>query len=62
MLTGLRRYGRKSLQIKAFAPNTNDSTHGKRCAPKLLLDRPRPIQANRVWVNDITYLPLISRV
>ena len=60
--TGLRRYGRKYLHTKAFTPHTSDSTHRKRCAPNLLLDRPRPIQANRVLVNDITYLPLISGV
>ena len=37
-----------------------DSTHGRRCAPNLVLDQPAPTQANRVWVNDSTYLPLAS--
>ena len=46
--TALRRYGRKALQPKAFTPRTTDSTHGKRCAPNLLLDQPHPTQANRV--------------
>ena len=58
--TGLRRHGRRALQPKAFAPRTTDSTHGQRCAPNLLLDQPRPSQANRVWVSDITYLPLAN--
>ncbi|GAB3637916.1 hypothetical protein GCM10027422_35060 [Hymenobacter arcticus] len=58
--TALRRHGRKALQPKAFTPRTTDSTHGKRCAPNLLLDQPRPTQANRVWVSDITYLPLAN--
>ena len=58
--TALRRHGRKALQPKAFTPRTTDSTHGKRCAPNLLLDRPKPTQANRLWVIDITYLPLAS--
>lgn len=58
--TGLRRHGLQSLQPKSFVPRTTDSTHGQRCAPKLLLDQPRPTQANRVWVSDITYLPLAS--
>jgi putative transposase len=58
--TALRRHGRKALQPKAFTPRTTDSTHGKRCAPNLLLDQPRPPQANRVWVSDITYLPLAN--
>ncbi|AWM35151.1 IS3 family transposase [Hymenobacter nivis] len=58
--TALRRHARKALQPKAFTPRTTDSTHGKRCAPNLLLDQPKPTQANRVWVSDITYLPLAS--
>ena len=58
--TGLRRHGRKALQPKSFVPRTTDSTHGQRCAPNLLLDQPRPTQANRVWVSDITYLPLAN--
>jgi transposase InsO family protein len=58
--TALRRHGRKALQPKAFTPRTTDSTHGKRCAPNLLLDQPTPAQANRVWVSDITYLPLAN--
>ena len=58
--TALRRHGRKALQPKAFTPRTTDSTHGKRCAPNLLLYQPRPTQANRLWVSDITYLPLAN--
>jgi hypothetical protein len=58
--TGLRRHGRKALQPKAFVPRTTDSTHGQRCAPNWLLDQPKPTQANRVWVSDITCLPLAS--
>jgi len=58
--TGLRRHGRKALQPKSFVPRTTDSTHGQRYAPNLLLDQPRPTQANRVWVSDTTYLPLAS--
>jgi putative transposase len=58
--TALRRHGRKALQPKAFTPRTTDSTHGQRCAPNLLLNQPRPAHANRVWVSDITYLPLAN--
>ena len=49
--TGLRQHGRKALQPKSFIPRTTDSTYGQRCAPNLLLDQPRPTQANRVWVS-----------
>jgi transposase InsO family protein len=58
--TALRPHDRKALQAKAFVPRTTDSTHGKRCAPNLLLDQLKPTQANRVWVSDITYLPLAN--
>ena len=46
--TALRRHGRKALQPKAFTPRTTDSTHGKRCAPNLLLDQPKPTWANHL--------------
>ena len=58
--TALRRHERQALQPKSFVPRTTDSTHGRRCAPNLLLDQPTPTQANRVWVSDITYLPLAN--
>jgi transposase InsO family protein len=56
----MRRRGLHALQPKAYAPRTTDSTHGLRCAPNLLLDQPKPTQANQVWVSDITYLPLAN--
>ena len=60
--TAMRRRGLRALQPKAFTPRTTDSTHGLRCAPNRLLDQPKPAQANRVrvWVWDITYLPLAN--
>ena len=58
--TGLRRHGREALPPQSFVPRTTDSTHGQRCAPNLLLDQPRPTQANRVWVSGLTCLPLAS--
>ena len=58
--TALRRHGRKVLQPTAFTPRTTDSTPGQRCAPNMLLDQPKPTQANRVRGSDITYLPLAN--
>ena len=58
--TAMRRRGLYALQPKAYTPRTTDSAHGLRCAPNRLLDQPTPTQANRVWVSDITYLPLAS--
>jgi transposase InsO family protein len=56
----MRRRNLQALQPKAFAPRTTDSTHGLRGAPNRLLDQPKPTRANRVWVSDITYLPLAN--
>ena len=58
--TGLRRHGRQALQPKAYIPRTTDSTHELHCAPNLLLDQPKPAQANLVWVSVIAYLPLAN--
>ena len=58
--TDLRRHHRRALQPKAFAPRTIDSTPGQHSAPNLLLDQPRSAQANRMWVSDSTYLPLVN--
>jgi len=44
----------------SYTPRTTDSTHGLRCAPNWLLDQPKPMQANQVWVSDSTYLPLAN--
>ena len=57
---GVRREGLHARQPKAFTPRTTGSTHGLRGAPNRLLDQPKPTQANRVWVSDITYLPLAN--
>ena len=56
----MRRRALHALQPKAYTPRTTDSTHGLRCAPNRLLDQPKPTQANRVWVSDITCLPLAN--
>ena len=58
--TALARWGLRALQPKAYTPRMTDSTYGLRCAPNRLLDQPPPTQANRVWVSDITYLPLAN--
>ena len=56
----MRRRGPRALQPKAFTPRTTDSTHGLRCSPNRLLDQPKPTRANRIWVSDITCLPLAN--
>ncbi len=50
----------RPIQPRSFVPRTTDSRHTMGYSPNLLLDRPRPIGPNQVWVSDITYIPLAS--
>jgi putative transposase len=47
-----------AIQPKSFRPRTTDSRHRLGYSPNLLLDSPPPCGVNRVWVGDITYIPL----
>jgi transposase InsO family protein len=46
----------KARQKRAFRPKTTDANHSHPIARNLLATQPRPQQANRVWVGDITYV------
>lgn len=50
----------RPIQPRSFVPRTTDSRHTLGYSPNLLLDRPRPTGPNKVWVSDITYIPLAS--
>jgi putative transposase len=55
----------KAIQPKSFVPKTTDSSHGKRACANLLLDEQKkfiglPTAPDRIWVSDITYIPLAS--
>ncbi len=55
----------KAIQPKRFVPKTTDSSHGiKACANLLLNEQGKfiglPTAPNRIWVSDITYIPLTS--
>jgi len=52
--------GLVAIQPRSFVPRTTDSRHGKRVSPNLLLEVPLPEGPNRIWVGDITYIPLIN--
>ena len=54
----LKIQGLRAIQPKSFVPKTTDSRHGLGFSPNLLLDIPDPTAADRLWVGDITYLPL----
>ena len=54
----MREDGLRAIQPPKFVPRTTDSKHGKRVCPNLLLNQPKPIKPNQVWVSDITCVPL----
>lgn len=54
----LRKHGLRAIQPRSFVPRTTDSRHPYPISPNLLLDSPFPAACNRVWVGDITYVPL----
>jgi len=62
---GRRRIGRLmdemelvAIQPKSFKPRTTDSRHRLGYSPNLLVDAVPPDGTNRLWVGDITYVPL----
>lgn len=54
----LKSQGLRAIQPKSFVPKTTDSRHGLGYSPNLLQDMSTPTTPNRVWVGDITFLPL----
>lgn len=54
----MREMGLKAIQPKSFRPRTTDSRHRLGYSPNLLSASPMPRGVNRVWVGDITYVPL----
>lgn len=47
-----------AIQPRSFRPRTTDSCHGFGYSPNLLLEAEEPDAVNRLWVGDITYIPL----
>jgi putative transposase len=54
----LKIQGLRALQPQSYKPRTTNSQHTLGYNPNLLLRSSPPAQLNRVWVADITYLPL----
>jgi putative transposase len=55
----------RAIQPKHFVPKTTDSNHGKKACANLLLNEQSkfiglPTAPNRIWVSDITYIPLTN--
>ena len=49
-----------AIQPRTFKPRTTDSRHSLGYSPNLLIGAPQPRKMNKVWVGDITYVPLIG--
>jgi transposase InsO family protein len=56
----MREMGLEAIQPKSFRPQTTDSRHRLGYSPNLLLNGPPPRAVDRVWVGDITYVPLVE--
>jgi transposase InsO family protein len=54
----LKIQGLRAIQPQSYKPKTTDSRHTLGFSPNLLMRAPPPTTLNRVWVADITYIPL----
>jgi len=50
--------GLKAIQPKSFTPRTTQSLHRLGYSPNLLLNLELLLQPHRLWVGDITYIPI----
>jgi len=57
----MKSQGLKAIQPKSFQPKTTDSRHRLGYSPNLLLDPFELNAVNRLWVADITYVPIAGR-
>jgi len=54
----LSRNGLKAIQPRSFVPKTTNSRHPYRISPNVLKEKGFPSGVNKVWVGDITYIPM----
>ena len=54
----LKMQGLRAIQPQSYKPQTTASRHTLGFSPNLLMRTPPPTALNRVWVADITYIPL----
>jgi len=57
----MKTQGLKAIQPKSFTPKTTQSRHRLGYSPNLLLDSFELSDINRLWVADITYIPVSGR-
>lgn len=51
--------GLHAIQPKTYVPKTSDGRADKP-SPNLLLETPLPLQPDKVWAGDITYIPTVE--
>jgi len=56
----MKKAGLKAIQPKSFKPRTTQSNHRLGYSRNLLLDLPEPSAPHRLWVGDITYIPVTA--
>jgi len=54
----MKNQGLRAIQPKSFVPRTTHSRHHWGYSPNLIVDMPEPDAIDRLWVGDITYVPL----
>lgn len=54
----MKEQGLKAIQPKSFVPKTTQTNPNLLRSPNLLLEMDTVKQINKVWVGDITYLPM----
>ena len=54
----MKTAGLEAIQPKSFKPRTTQSKHTLGYSPNLLLNLVEPSTPHRLWVGDITYLPV----
>ncbi len=56
----LKTQGLVAIQPKSFKPKTTESRHTLGYSPNLLLEGKEPSAIHRLWVGDITYIPMVG--
>jgi transposase InsO family protein len=56
----MREMGLEAIRPRSFHPRTTQSRHRLGYSPNLLENGRFPQTVNRVWVGDITYIPLVE--